>query len=168
MLLMSAESIRLCLENDGRCRLHRSRRAAHRRSRATEHPHRNVLRVHAIMRDLHAAENQFSSFARDDARHSRFHIESSRRSFKSITPLEATMLYLSFMSVARTKLDRAAGSFNQEPTRGDVPKADSLFDVSIETVRKRRRPCRARRCRASGICARDESSVAGAADRLRS
>ena len=75
----------------------RSRPAARPRSRAREHRHRNVLRAHANARSQHRQGSVFV-LPQDDARHSRFHIESSDQSFKSIRPLEATTLYLSFMS----------------------------------------------------------------------
>ena len=55
------------------------------------------------------------------------------QSFKSITPLDATMLYLSFMSV-RGFISTVPPAFSIEnPAGGYVPKADSLFDVGIET-----------------------------------
>src|SRR5207248_2033367 len=38
-----------------------------------------------------------------------------------------------FHVLARTEIDSSAGGFNQEPTRGNVPKTDSLFNVSVET-----------------------------------
>ncbi len=52
----------------------------------------------AIMRNLDAAENQFPS-QREPMRVVTIATPDRAHSFKSITPFEATMLYLSFMSV---------------------------------------------------------------------
>src|SRR6266498_1109615 len=38
-----------------------------------------------------------------------------------------------FHILARAKIDSSTGVFNQEPTSCDVPQADSLLDVSIES-----------------------------------
>src|SRR6266496_4257649 len=38
-----------------------------------------------------------------------------------------------FHVLTRTKIDSSASVFNQEPAGGNVPKTDSLFDVSVKT-----------------------------------
>ena len=75
----------------------------------------------AIMRDLDAAENEFSAL--DQSMHvvTNSTANHSDHNFKSITPLEATMLYLSFMSVRGCHLDCAAGSFHENPAGRDIP-----------------------------------------------
>ncbi len=65
------------------------------------------------------------------------------------------MLYLSFMSVARFHFDSAAGRFHQNPAGCDVPQADSLFDVSVETSAGDISHVERGAAHAGGICARD-------------
>ena len=103
------------------------------RNRVAEHVGIGMSLQPAIVRNLDAAENEFSPLAQADEHRNQFHIDHIVRISQSITPLDATMLYLSFMSVARFHLDLAAGGLHEKPAGGDVPEADSLFDVGVET-----------------------------------
>ena len=86
------------------------------------------------VRNLDATENEFAALRQSmrvvtDAAANRAH-----HNGKAIRPLDATMLYLSFISVRRCHFDYTAGGFYQNPARGDVPQTDSVFDVNIDAA----------------------------------
>src|SRR5206468_13084344 len=94
---------------------------------------RNVLPIRASAQSRRP-QGSVSVLQQGDARRSQFRIEHSWQSeFKVNNAIRRNDAVFIFHVFARAKIDSSTGVFNQEPAGCDVPEADSLFNVSVES-----------------------------------
>src|SRR4030095_15141574 len=104
-----------------------------RRSRGPRRLHPNVLPIPASARSRRR-QGLVSGLRRGDARRSQFRSEYSWPSeFQIDYAVGGNNAVFVFHVLARAKIDSSTGVFNQEPAGRNVPKADSLLNVSVET-----------------------------------
>src|SRR6266498_3057887 len=105
----------------------------HLRWRETRRPRRNVLPIRASAQSRRR-QGSASFLQQGDARRSQFRIEHSWPSeFKINNAVRRNDAVFIFHVLARAKIDSSTRVFNQEPAGCDVPQADSLLNVSVES-----------------------------------
>src|ERR1044071_10112601 len=105
----------------------------HRRWRETRHPRRSVLPVRASAQSRRH-QGSASVLQQGDVRRSQSRIEHSwSLEFEINNAIRRNDAVFIFHVFARAKIDSSAGIFNQQPAGCDVPQADSLLNVSVES-----------------------------------